>query len=252
MVKRTKEFKINKRKRTTRENRGEFRQKEERLAKDFLRERNLLTTFNRFKRLKGIKKKTIMTEQDGISQRLVIHKRGKRLIIRDAFSLRVLATTKRFNFKNILNAFSQKKETSYVLSIPHKGKKRDGFIKKNILKLKELTRIPLTNVVQVDRLTPLRKKIGKLFINVTFISKSKLGLPAERITVEGGSRKLRLLNVEGQREIAFNQAFQGALSNPAITFSYDTFIINWIHFSYYIAKKKPQPIFQFENVLKAV
>ncbi len=119
------------------------------------------------------------------------------------------------------------------------------MIKENTIKLKELTRTPLTNVVQIDRSAPLTKKVGKIFINVTFIGKQK-----ERFTVEGGSRELRLLGTNSQRKIAFDQAFAGALS--LIQFSYETFIINWVHFSYFIPKKKPQPVFHFENTIKAV
>ena len=62
--------------------------------------------------------------------------------------------------------------------------------------------------------------------------------------------ELRLLNVEGQKKIAFNQAFQGALSQ--INFSYETFRINWMHFSYFIEKKRPQAVFHHREIIRAV
>lgn len=235
-----------KRKRTVREARGEFTQKNERVARDFLRERNLLVTFNRFKRIKSIKKIRITTEQDDISQRLVIHKRGDKLVIRDAFSLRVLSITKKFNFRTIRNAFQMRKEKSIVFK-NRAGQDKQGILRENVLKLKEITRIPLTNVIQVDRSAPLRRKVGRLFINVTFIGKR-----GQRITVEGGSNRPRLLNVISQQRIAFNEAFRGALGNVVVDFSYESFIVNWIHFSYFEEKKRPQPIFQFEKALRAV
>lgn len=214
--------------------------KEVRAAKDFLRQRNLLSTFNRFKKIRSLKKKSFTVEQDDISHRLVALKRGNRIIVLDAFSLRQLATTKRFNLNTIQRAFEGREVRTRKF-----GSKTFQAVK-NKVSLSEVTRIPLVNVVEIQRRTALRKKVGRIYMSVTFTSEK-----GDVQTTEGGSRQPRLLSDIGERDKAYEEALFGAKSKLAF-YDVKDFIINWIHFSYFIEKKKPQPIFQFEKSLKAV
>lgn len=212
---------------------------EKRLLRRFIKEKNLLETFNRFRRIAGIKTKEFTVKQDEQSHRLVAFRKGDKTIVLDAFSLRVMATTKRFNLQSIERGSQQTKARKTRF-----GKKI--FIQNQVVvKLREIARTPLTNVIAVDRTTWLAKKLGKLFISVTFT-----GEKGEKFVAEGGSRQLRLLNFQQERTKAFNEAFRGALGQ--VPFSYKDFIINWIHYSYFIQKKRPQPIFQHGAAIRAV
>ena len=213
--------------------------KEKQLLRRFIKERNLLETFNRFRRISGIKTKEFTAKQDGQSHRLVAFKQGDKTIVLDAFSLRVMATTKKFDLQSIERGLQQ----------TFTKKRRFGkkiFVQSAVaVKLREISRTPLTNVIVVDRTSPLSRKLGKIFVSVTLISDK-----GERFTAEGGSNQLRLLNSESERTKAFNEAFNGAVGQAP--FYSKNFIINWIHYSYFIGKKRPQPIFQHGRALRAV
>jgi len=214
--------------------------KQEKLARKFLRERNLLTSFNRFKRISPKRKKAIMIQQDGLSQNVLAFRRGNKVIIVDKFSLRTLATTKRFNLNQIESALQTRKLVKKMFG------KKVFDTKISLLKLKELSRVPLTNVIQIERNAPLRKKVGRMFVSFTFTSEQN-----EVVTVEGGSQIVRTLISREDREKAFNEALNGAKSqlpfyNPKRT------VVNWIHFSYFLPKKRVQPVIMEGKIKRAI
>ena len=183
----------------------------------FLRERKLTSAFKRYKKIRyGRKLKIII---DGVNKNILVYKKNNKTIIADRYTLKTLATTKRFNLRNINKGFKEK-------IVIRNGKK----FRTTPVKLKVIDTIKFKNTVHNDRTFALKKKVGKLFMSVTFIGKHK-----ERKTVEGGSRKLRLLKVKSQYNIAFNEAFKGAWSQ--VNFSPQDWIINWVHYSYVETRK---------------
>jgi len=196
----------------------------------FLKERGLLQAFKRAKNLERQKKITV--EQDGRKQSLILtrelYKKQKTTVIRDFFSLRKLGSSKRSIKSTESDLKTRAEKTSFLF-----GKQlKTNFYKK---RLNEIQRTPLTNFVLNERTNPYRKKLGQMYIDVTFYAKGK------KRTVEGGSHSPADLSIKSNKLRAFNEAFAGALS--LIDFSYETFRINFIHYSYFIPKRKIQPVF---------
>ncbi len=201
--------------------------------RSFLRERKLLGAFQRSQRIK--RKINFQTTIDGHKRDLIAYKKNGKTIVADKFSLRTVATTTRYNTRNVQNVIKNR-----VVVIRKIGRRSKVGIKANekqkigdtskpfktsTLKLNEVSRTFFEKSLHVRRTRPLRNKIGKLDISVTFFGKNK-----ERFTAEGGSARTRLLTDKKELNKSFNEAFRGALS--FITFSYERFEINWMHFSY--------------------
>lgn len=195
---------------------GKITKKEQKIL-DFLEERNLTPTFKRFQKLKKVRKRHLKIEIDGVPQRLLVYKNKKTTFILDAFTLKNLATTTKYTPKNIEKGFELKEIKNKKFSIL----KRD-------INLKNVNTTVLTNNIQIERSRPIKTKMGKLFLNVTFFGKG------HQQTSEGGSRKVKNLGIPSEKKIAFDEAFKGALSY--IDFSYETYRINWIHYTYYYKK----------------
>jgi len=134
-------------------------------------------------------------------------------------TLKTLGTTKRFNTKNIEQGFKEKFTTRRI-------GKRTFKTKTTSIKLTTISseRIKNTDVTREFRTRSRRGTVGKLKVNITFVGKGK------RKTVSGYSQQLRDLSDSGQLAEAYDEAFSGALS--LIDFSYDYYLVNYVHYSY--------------------
>lgn len=185
--------------------------------KRFLKDRGIkeLTSRNQklaFKRYEKIGK-SIRYEVniDGQKRVIIAHKRKDKVVLRDFYTLDVLASTKRYKLTKI--PFNKKlviRENVKYLEYP--------------IKLRYLRRIPLTKkeLVYYSR---SQRGAGQIYLNITFTSRHR------SMTVEGGSRRPRSMKVFSERNRAYDEAFQGALSQ--IDFSYEDYTINWLYYAYY-------------------
>lgn len=212
--------------------------------KRFLKERGLFTAFQRAKRIKKATRAEIT--QDDRKQVILLERRTfagddklirKKTIIRDFFSLRVLGTSKK-NINQTLSDLKVKDKKAYNFS----GKRfTSNFYKKRLI---ENRRIPLNNVILVERTRNLGRKFGQIYLNITFYKNET------RKNVEAGSHSPSDLSDKNNRNIAFDEAFKGCLSQ--IDFSYDRYEVNWIHYAYFIPKQKVQPVFQEREIEVAI
>ena len=196
--------------------------------KKFLKERKLTSSFRKFQKIK--KKRNFEVVVDGERKFLTAYKKGNKTIIADRLSLRTLATTKKFNLTNVMSGFKSKKITS---------KFGGKIIKKQTtpIKLKEVRREVLKNFSLVEKSNPIRKRVGQIYISVTFW-KGKEESPTAKQTVEGGSRKQRQLINNRNKRIAFDEAIKGAWSQ--VRFSPDGYRVNYIHYAYYINRSRQE------------
>lgn len=198
--------------------------------KNFLRERNLLTAFKRFQKIK--RSKRLKIDVDGTVLDVTIYKKGDKTIVADSLRLKTLATSKKYNTKTIIGQLKKReKVTSKVIKagLTRTGIKIKTKIKTPKIKIKEIKRTLLSDksgIILIERQTPLRSRLGKLWINVTFIDKKD-----NKKIVEAGSATQRFLHKEDNRQKAFNEAMKGAFSQ--INFSPKEIIINWVHYAYY-------------------
>ena len=209
--------------------------RENKLLKKFITERGFRGSFRRYKNIKRTVKFDV--KFDDTSEQLIAYRRNKRTIVADRFTLKTLATTKRYNLANIQNAF--RKKTFNVKRF--KSKKIPEFkMSRYDLQLKEISRTKLTNVFHTERTTFLKTLRGQLYIKVAFKSRS-----GGFAVVEGGSQKLRDFSGkdgESNRQKAFEEAFNGASSQAG--FSWDDFEIIWIHYAYFIDRTSKQGAFE--------
>jgi len=244
--------------------------KERGLNKDSLQNKNIKKAINQYNKIKW--KKTLVVNIDGHEKKIITHKKGNKTIVRDFNTLNILATTQKYNTRNIQKGFLNhittttktitrirggiKKVTypdqkSYISKTGEKRVKKGKAlityiggtkVKEKVtttkiqkgIKLKLLFTEKYENVKVEHRQTALRKKFGKLFMSVTFKGKNN-----QIKVVEGGSQTTRILSRHNERTKALNEAFKGALS--LINFSYDTFQINWVHYAYYSNTKMNVP-----------
>lgn len=196
--------------------------RERKLLKKFITERGLRGSFRRYRNIKRSIKFDVKI--DDTPERLIAYRRKDRTIVADRFTLKTLATTKRFNLANIQLAF--KKKSFNVKQF--KSNKIPAFVQsKYILELREISKTRMTNVFHVQRTRALKTLRGQIYIKVAFRSKSG----AFRI-VEGGSQILRDLSIKSEKQKAFEEAFNGASSQAG--FSWDDFEIIWVHYAYFI------------------
>lgn len=186
-------------------------------VKRFLRERKLLKSYKRFQKIKRSRK--IKVSVDGESKILLVYKEKGRTILANPYTLEKLATTKRYNIKNIEQGFKEK------LTLKQ-GKKT----KTTPIKLKIIKKTYYDKTIHTERSFPLRKAIGKIFLSATFY-----GSRGIKTTTEGGSQTLRLLSSNTEREKSFEEAFRGAWGQ--VNFSPQDWVINWIHYNYVRPKK---------------
>jgi len=148
---------------------------------------------------------------DGQKRVIIAHKRKDMVILRDFYTLDVLATTKRYKLTKI--RFEKKlviRQNVKYLEYP--------------IKLRYLRRIPLTRKELVYYSRPQRGA-GQVYLNITFSSRYR------SMIAEGGSRRPRSMKVFSERNRAYDEAFQGALSQ--IDFSYEDYTVNWLYYAYY-------------------
>lgn len=192
-------------------------------ARAFLRQRGLTKAFNRFRAIRKYPKRTIEIDRDGIRRKLLVYKRNKRLVIADFFTLKTQATTSKYNLSNIRAALAQ--------SVTKQKKSIGAPLRTPLISLKNHRTTPLKNTDLLELNKPLRGKVGRLFINVTF-KKGEI-----KQTVEGGSRGSRALNITSEFRKAFDEAFTGALSQLKF-YNWDAYKVNWIHYAYFTPKSK--------------
>jgi len=179
---------------------------------NFLKERGLKKAFNRYKKIKY--KKTEIINLDGRKTKILIYKKNNKTIIADHRTLKTMVTTKKYNLSNYKKAL----QTNLVPT-------KDGFRRERNLKFNFLYTDRMKNV-EINRYEkPRRGKVGKVFVSIT-AHKGKRSK-----TVEGGSRKTRLLTIAKEREVATQEAINGALSR--LPFYGDNYTVNWVNFVYY-------------------
>jgi len=190
----------------------------------FLKERNLTAIYNRYSKIKRKKIETVTIND--IKKRIVIYKKNNKTYIADYQTLKVLATTKKYNTKTVINGL--KSRNISINKTTKSGKKIIVHKVTKDIKLKEIYREELTNTIFIKRQIPLRKaNIGRLVLTITFIGKNT------RVTEIGISRT-RLLGKKSQYLIAFDEAF--FMASAKAGFSWDTYIIQSETFDYYIKK----------------
>lgn len=211
----------------------------------FLRERGLLRQFKaqpkpisfsfflqragqagflkRVSNLSGKRLKKVEATQNGVKLRLLAFREKGKTKVLDFQTLKQVAVTTRYTPKNIRQGI----ETSKT------GKKRIGkedvIVKRPDVRVSLIEREFTPNFFQTVRQFPLKKKLGKVFLSVTFFKGNN------RMTVEGGSRRLRNLSSAREFRMSYDEAFKGAMSQ--INFSYERFVINWVHYSYFLPRK---------------
>lgn len=179
------------------------------------------------KRKKGIGySRTYGLLLDDRKKGITVYNRGKGkkrvTVVADATTLKTMLTTRKYNTSNILQGFN----TGIVRGKFFGRDKIEHRVRE--LNLKVIESVPLKNVF-VRRYTKAREmKIGQVYTSITFISGE-----GKSVTVEGGSRRKRLLSDDNEVRTAFNEAYKGALGNAAINFSPKRHIVNWVHYSYY-------------------
>lgn len=211
-----------------------------RLFQSFLRERGLQTIFRRFNKLSQRKRKSVTLQVGGENRPAVAFKTKNRIIFRDPQSLAIISSTSKFKrLKDVPQFFRflerDKSEFLGIKTTNNVGKFKPQFRRTDV------SREIFKNTVHVETLRPLRKKVGKIFLSITFFKGSSLDRATSKVTFEGGSRKLRLLTDRSQRQEAFDEAFQGALS--FLNFSYDGFVVNRIRFFYKLPKQQTSLVF---------
>lgn len=146
--------------------------------------------------------------------------------IRDSSGLLLLSSKK--PRKNIIAQLTQKKSVTFS-----KGDKEFSY---------EAPKLPLraynaeilsakTQTLHVRTAQPIERRVGKLNMGITFYGQGK-----EKHTAVASSARVHLLTDPEGRDRAFDEAFRGAMSS--LPFSYTSFKINWISYSYYIRKDK--------------
>jgi hypothetical protein len=192
-------------------------------ARQFLKERGLLKAFNKRQKITS-RVVTATGSFQGVQRKYLIYRKNKSLVVADFVNLRTEGV------------FRSRKIQEVIVSI-----------KENKFKPRIIREVPFTNFTMIERSSPINRKTfskkekrivkvqGRLFMNITFIGLGKNGMPRS-VTVEAGSRKNKDLSDARQQQTAWDEAFQGALSQ--ITFSYTTFKVNWTRFSYFRPIKK--------------
>lgn len=218
--------------------RGKFKESD---ARKFLRERGQLKAFNRFKRLKSIKKRTLIISQrldeSVYNRKIIIHKQRGKTIFRDFNSLDVIKTTKKpinqaldllkgrivrkesinlefkktFRKRSVIKVGDKTREVSRMVTkdVKRKAAKLDLERSKLNLKfeIKESRFIESQNSVRTKLITnsAKRKSVGSLIVD-GYVIKDKI-----RKRVQARSRGVFFLSNKQQ----FDMAFKDAVDNMA-------------------------------------
>lgn len=204
------------------------------LFRNFLRERDLTTVFRRFQALKRRKRKAINIFVGGEERPVVAFKTKKRIIFRDPQNLAVVSSTSRFRKLKDVPVFFQvfERNRKEFLNIELK----QGGVFKPQFRRTDVKREIFKNTIHFETVRPLARKVGKIFISVTFFKEGK------KQTVEGGSRKNRLLTDPKDRQDSFDEAFIGSLDGLDF-YNWEKFEVNWIRFFYKTPKTEQRLVF---------
>lgn len=213
----------------------------------FLQKRNLITAYKRFRKIKRSTRTKISV--DGNVLDVTIYKKGDKTVIADTLTLKTLATSTKYNTRSIRKVIDKKVRTRVVKVDNNRFKQglnykstglinNDRSINNNIIKIKELRRTSLSLKTDlVERSTPLYKKEGLLWIDITFYKHNLMtGQVIRKKRVQMGSGKQYLLYISSERQKAFDKAFNLAISQ--LDFSPTGYKIHWIHYAYYIKAKR--------------
>ena len=231
--------------------------KEQNLKRDFyasglnqtkyIERRSLTNSFNRFKTIKRGRRFKAVIDDERLN--LIAFKRSNKTYVVDKKTYKPIIRTKNFNTVEIQSEINRLPKTTNVFDVfnaefkKEKGDKK-GFIKKVEISKRKRTfkllrlRTDLERGNQIYKRQviehysdPLKKgNEGRIRINVTFISNDN-----DVQTVEGESHGERNLSSETQRNIAYNEAFKGALSSISF-YDVKDFTINWVHYTYFVKK----------------
>jgi len=199
----------------------------EKQLRKFLKERNLQKSFRVFQSIKGKRRRRININFEGEKKELLVFKRKKKLIIADAFTLRTLATTTKFNIKNVEKGFIPSKKTRKFSVVNSRGEVIKGLFRKSApikLKVTDTTLLRKTNSFKVTRTRAISQRFGRVLLNITFF-KGRI-----HQTVEAESFSFLVVNKKNDKAQAFKEAYRRCVSQ--ISFSYETFIINHVRFVY--------------------
>lgn len=220
--------------------------------KQFLAKETKTVEFNRAKRIDRLSK--LKVNIDGESKVLGVYKKkGKfgyfkrkglfgyykrkdKTIIIDPKTYKTLATTNRYNTKNVIKGFKEThdKRTYSGLTTWAKGKELEKPVKRDIelkkserdIKLKNIYSKPINDFTDyVERDSIIRNKSGKISMSVTFIKGKK------RKEVIGYSSEGLVYNESDRDKLTF-QAWRVCVAQ--IDFSYDSYNVNWIRYGYHI------------------